>query len=172
VKLFPCCYALQRPIAALQELEMDPAEVESIECRTPRAALQPLNRHRPGTGLEGKFSLEYGLAAAILDHPVGFASFTDEAVCRPEARRLLDSVRVDEEGEGSGLLDGCFSVRLRLRGGRTLENEVTLPPGAPARPPSQAELVRKVDECCGVLAPEVVGVAWEKAPDMLRRLLF
>ena len=172
VKLHPCCYALQRPIAAVQELEADPKQVQAIECRTPKAALQPLNRHRPRTGLEGKFSLEYGLAAALLDRPVGFASFSDEAVCRPEAQRLAGLVRVDEEGEGSGLLDGAFSVRLRLAGGKTLETEIQLPAGAPGRPPSQAELARKVDDCCGEMAPEVVGVPWEKAPDVLRRLLF
>src|SRR5919201_4240150 len=65
VKVYPCCYALQRPIAALQEMDVDPAAVAAIECRTPKAALQPLNRHRPRTGLEGKFSLEYGVAAAL-----------------------------------------------------------------------------------------------------------
>jgi 2-methylcitrate dehydratase PrpD len=171
VKVYPCCYALQRPIAAVQELDVDPDQVESIECRTPRAALQPLNRHGARTGLEGKFSLEYGVAAALLDRPVGFASFTDEAVCRPGAQRLLAMVRVHEEGEGEGLLDGCFKVRVGLRGGRVVEAGITLPPGAPTRPPSQAELARKVDDCCGPLAPEVLGVAWDRAPDVLRRLL-
>jgi 2-methylcitrate dehydratase PrpD len=171
VKVYPCCYALQRPIAAVQELDVDAAEVLSIECRTPRAALQPLNRHRPRTGLEGKFSLEYGVAAALLDQPVGFASFTDEAVGRPDAQRLLQSVEVVEEGEGAGLLDGCFRVRVRLKSGKAVENEITLPPGAPARPPTQSDLARKVDDCCGPLAPEVLGIPWDKAPDALRRLL-
>ena len=50
--------------------------------------MAPLIHHRPETGLQGKFSLEYGLAAALLDRYPGSGSFTDAAVRRPEARRL------------------------------------------------------------------------------------
>jgi 2-methylcitrate dehydratase PrpD len=171
VKVYPCCYALQRPIAAAQTLHVEADEVESIECRTPRPALQPLNRHRPRTGLEGKFSLEYGLAAALLDRPPGFASFTDEAVCRPEAQRLVGLVSVDAESEGDALLNGGFEVTVRLSGGRELRAELDLPPGSPQRPPTEAELAAKVEDCCGPVAPEVKAVTWEAAPEVLRRLL-
>jgi 2-methylcitrate dehydratase PrpD len=34
----------------------------------------------PKTGLEGKFSIEYGAAAAIHDRKVGLAQYTDENV--------------------------------------------------------------------------------------------
>jgi 2-methylcitrate dehydratase PrpD len=171
VKVYPCCYALQRPIAAALTLDVPAGEVEAIRCRTPAAALQPLNRHRARTGLEGKFSLEYGLAAALLDRPVGFASFTDEAVCRPEAQRLLGLVGVDAEPEGSGLLDGSFEMVVRLRGGHDVSAQLDLPPGAPTRPPSEDDLATKVEDCCGKLAPEVQNVTWEGAPEVLRRLL-
>ena len=42
VKLFPCCYALQRPIAALRALDVDPEQVARVMVRTPQSALAPL----------------------------------------------------------------------------------------------------------------------------------
>src|SRR5271165_1405088 len=96
IKIYPCCYALQRPIAAVAGLAvsagLDAADVRRIELRTPAATVVPLIHHRPDTGLQGKFSLEYAAAAALLDGYPGFASFTDEAVQRVAARRLVDVV--------------------------------------------------------------------------------
>jgi 2-methylcitrate dehydratase PrpD len=107
IKLYPCCYALQRPIAALAELDVDPGTVRRIVLRTPEATVVPLIHHRPETGLEGKFSLEYAAAAALLDHYPVFASFTDEAVRRDAARRLAGLVETKLEPGGDGLLDGA-----------------------------------------------------------------
>ena len=90
VKLYPCCYALQRPISAISGLagqQLDPAQVSRIVLSTPEATVVPLIHHRPQSGLEGKFSLEYGAAAALLDGYPGFGSFTDLAVRRPAAGR-------------------------------------------------------------------------------------
>src|SRR5579863_5025111 len=86
IKIYPCCYALQRPISALAELaggRLDLPAVHRIVVCTPEATVAPLIHHRPDTGLQGKFSLEYACAAALLDPHPGFASFTDEAVRRP-----------------------------------------------------------------------------------------
>ncbi len=170
IKLYPCCYALQRPVAALAGLGLDPASVEEIMVRTPAAALQPLNRHSPRTGLEGKFSLEYGVAAALLDDPVGFASFTDASVSRPEARRLAGRITVQASAGGSGLLDGSFTAEVRTGAGTRLA-ELALPPGAPGRPPSEAELAAKVADCCGPLTQQVLGLTWYEAGNFLRRTL-
>jgi 2-methylcitrate dehydratase PrpD len=55
IKLYPCCYALQRPISAISELagpELDPAEIRRIALRTPEATVVPLIHHRPKDGLQ------------------------------------------------------------------------------------------------------------------------
>ncbi len=78
------------------------ADVRRIELRTPAGTVVPLIHHRPDTGLEGKFSLEYAAAAALLDGYPGFASFTDEAVRRAAARRLVEPSR-DRAGAGRRL---------------------------------------------------------------------
>ncbi len=171
IKVYPCCYALQRPIAALASLAVDPQMVARIRCLTPAAALQPLIHHRPRTGLEGKFSLEYGLAAALLDRPVGFASFTDSAVQRPEAIELAERVKVEAQPGATGLLDGAFEVEVTLSDGSRHGTRLAAPPGAPGRPPSVREIRSKIEDCCGSLSEEVLRLDWQLAPEFLRRVL-
>ena len=136
IKLYPCCYALQRPIAALAELAcgLDPAAVRRIVLRTPEATVVPLIHHRPESGLQGNFSLEYAAAAALLDEYPGFASFTDNAVRRDAARRLVSVVETELEPGGDGLLDG----ELRGRGPPRRRDGPAGPPAVPAGFPGPA----------------------------------
>ena len=168
VKVHPCCYALQRPIAAAREFGVPAADVVRIRIRTPAGTVQPLVHSRPTTGLEGKFSLEYSIATALLDSFPSFASFEDAAVRRVEASRLIDAVEVELTEGGEGLLDGECELTLDLRDGRTVSTSVSVPPGAPSRPPTQQELTAKVRECAGELTDELLGCGWGGAANLLR----
>jgi 2-methylcitrate dehydratase PrpD len=169
VKLFPCCYALQRPIAALRAVEVDPEQVARVVVRTPQSALAPLIHDTPTTGLEGKFSLQYAVAATLLDGRPGIESFTDDAVARPAAQALLARVEADAAPGGDWLLAGDVAIELTLADGSTLHAQLDLPPGAPDRPPSSAELAEKVGDCAGDLADEVLAVDWLDAGALLRQ---
>lgn len=169
VKLYPCCYALQRPIAAVLRLRQVTAEdVGGILVRTPESSLAPLIHHAPRTGLQGKFSLEYGIAAALLDGHPDLGSFTDEAVARPQARRLMELVSVEATARGEGLLAGEVEVELTLGEGETLQSRLAAPPGAPGRPASETELEVKLSACVPDLVEELRGLDWESAPAFLR----
>jgi 2-methylcitrate dehydratase PrpD len=169
IKVFPCCYALQRPISALAELatQLDVAQVSRIVLRTPKGTVTPLIHHRPDTGLQAKFSLEYAVATALLDSYQGFASFTDQAVRRPEARRLMDLVDVRLGDGGDWLLAGEFEAEVHV-GGDVLRIRSQFPPGSPQRPSTREELLRKVEDCLDgtTLAPETIG--WSTAGQILR----
>jgi 2-methylcitrate dehydratase PrpD len=165
IKLFPCCYALQRPIAAMRALDVDPERVARVVVRTPESALAPLIHAEPTTGLQGKFSLQYGIAAALLDGRPGIASFTDEAVARPQAQALLRRVTAAPTPGGDWLLDGEAVIEVTLDDGTTLHTALDVPPGAPQRPPSAEELAAKVADCAGEIAP-----TWDSAADYLGAL--
>ncbi|MBV8221232.1 MAG: MmgE/PrpD family protein [Solirubrobacterales bacterium] len=164
IKPYPCCYALQRPIAAVQALDAPPApdRVRQITVRTPAASLAPLIHHSPHTGLEGKFSLEYGIAAALLDGAPGLDSFSDEAVRRSEAVRLVESVEVTATDGGDHLLTGELEIEID-----DVRTTLALPPGAPGREMNGEELRTKL-ELCG--AGEIADLSWESAPAILRSL--
>jgi 2-methylcitrate dehydratase PrpD len=170
-KIYPCCYALQRPIAAIQELTgpaFDPAAVRRVVLRTPAGTVAPLLQHRPETGLQGKFSLAYAAAATILDGHPGLASFTDAAVRRPAARRLVDQVTIELTPGGEGLLDGELQAELELADGTARQTTLRYPPGSPANPPSPALLHRKLLDCTSDLNLDPATWTWATAADLLR----
>jgi 2-methylcitrate dehydratase PrpD len=145
--------------------------VVAIELRAPAAAVAPLIHHRPWTDMEGKFSLEYATAAALVGPASGPIPFTDEWVQRDDVQRLLPLVSFAADGEGSGLLDGTHHVRITLADGTVLDAEGTTPPGAPDLPPTEAEMAAKVLECCGALAPRVEAADWRDAAELLREAI-
>jgi 2-methylcitrate dehydratase PrpD len=173
IKIYPACYALQRPTAAVTELAaagIDPAAVRRVVVRTPTGTVTPLIHSRPGTGLEGKFSLEYAVAAGLLDGHPGFASFSDEAVLRPEAQRLVDLVDVELTDGGDGLLAGEVEVEVHTDA-RTSTTRLGLPPGSPERPPTSEELARKIEDCLQGLEVEASDITWASGAELLRRHL-
>jgi len=177
IKLYPCCYALQRPInvlaelSALSGLSADPAAVRRIVLRTPEATVLPLIHHRPEDGLQGKFSLEYAAAAALLDTYAGFGSFTDEAVRREEARRLTGLVETKLDPGGDWLLDGELEAEVHTADGTVLRVRQQYPPGSPARPPTADQLAAKLADCVAGLDTDPASWTWDNAADILRRYL-
>jgi 2-methylcitrate dehydratase PrpD len=170
IKVFPCCYALQRPISALSALRadgVDPAEVRRIVVRTPKGTVTPLSHHRPVTGLQAKFSMEYAAATALLDDHSGFWSFTDAAVLRPEAQRLVDLVEIELGDGGDWLLAGAFDAEVHV-GDEVLRASQQFPPGSPQRPPMHEELLRKVKECLAGTGLEPDAIEWSTAGQLLR----
>lgn len=170
IKMFPCCYALQRPISALREQLPEGVageDVQEVVVRTPAGTVQPLIHHRPRTGLQGKFSMEYAVAAALLDPHPGFASFTDQAVTRSEAQRLVRLMSVDETPGGDWLLAGRVDIALTLRGGTRHEVALELPPGSPGRPPSEQDMSTKVADCGDDVPALLSEVDWKRAALLL-----
>jgi 2-methylcitrate dehydratase PrpD len=165
IKLFPCCYALQRPISAMRALApLPPDRIESITVTTPESSVTPLIHSFPTTGLEGKFSLEYAIAAAILDGDPGLTSFTDAAVNRAEAQRLVNRVRVMTTAGGAGLLEGEVTIEIALHGGETRATSLGLPPGAPENPPTDEQLKAKI-------GADLIELSWDDAAMTLDRSL-
>ena len=139
--------------------------------RTPEATVVPLIHHRPTSGLEGKFSLEYAAAAALLDAYPGFGSFTDAAVRREAAQRLVSLVETKLDPGGSWLLDGELEAEIHTGDGTILRASQQFPPGSPARPPSAAQLQAKLADCVRGLDTDPASWTWENAAGVLRRWL-
>ncbi|MDA3630085.1 MmgE/PrpD family protein [Saccharopolyspora sp. WRP15-2] len=169
IKVYPCCYAMQRPIAALRDVrDQVRGEVRAVRVRTPLATVKPLIHDRPTTGLEGKFSLPYAVATALLDDYPGFAAFTDEAVNRNAAQGLLREVELEHTPGADGLLTGEVDIDVE-HDGPTLNVRLEHPPGAPSRPPTSAELGEKL-KACGPDVPALLADAdWTTVRDLLRK---
>jgi 2-methylcitrate dehydratase PrpD len=167
LKKFPTCYATHRAIDGVAEIEREVGpllgQLEKLTCRVVPGALLPLRFSRPRTGLEGKFSMPYGLAVALLDRHLTIASFDDAAVMRPEIWSLYEKIVVVED-EACGAEDpdydkksagtrGFVVIEALLADGRTISRRIDTAPGHPKRPLSWADLNVKFLDCarsCGV----------------------
>jgi 2-methylcitrate dehydratase PrpD len=173
IKLYPCCYALQRPIgaaAALRAQGIDVSSIQRIVVRTPRVSVKPLIHSRPRTGLEAKFSLEYAVVAALLEEHIRFDTFSDEQVGRPEATRLVELVEVDLTEGGDQLLHGEVEVEVHTAGG-VRRGALAYPPGSPQNPPTGEDLRLKIEDCLTGIPVQVGDITWASAAGLLRTYL-
>ncbi len=169
VKKYPCCFQTHRAADGVLDLvaehRLRPEDVEGITVTVPTGGRQALIYDRPETGLQGKFSMPYVIAAAILDRRLGFDSFTDAAVARPDAQALLKRVSVVEDTAGpdawNPTAQGSVAVEVQTRGGQRLARRVDHPRGSPQAPLRHEELVTKFRDCAHrVLAADSVQRAW------------
>lgn len=151
VKQYPCCFGTHRALDAALGLTEGRAlsadQIEHVEVLIPRGAGLPLIHPRPATGLEGKFSMQYCVAAALLDGRVGLDSFEDGAVRREPAQALLRRVEMVADTSESAPAEGFADVTITLRDGTSLRRRVDEPRGSALLPLSQDELVAKYRDC-------------------------
>lgn len=172
IKKYPCCFNTHRALDAVLTLRQGSAfggdDVESIHVTVPRGAVAALIHPRPRTGLEGKFSMEYCLAAAVLDGRMALDTFRDEAVLRPAAQALLRRIELEQTEERAPSEDaGYADVEVRLRDGRRLRHRVDDPRGGPSAPLSLPELEVKYRDC----AERVIGAeATERSLTVIEQL--
>ena len=141
--------------AALQARPGSPPDaIDRIVVDVPYTAPLVLIHHRPTTPLAAKFSLEYCVAAALLDGEVGLGQFTEAAVTRPEVQSLLRRVvyRVpDDWQKGAGpWRPGHANVEVGLQDGTVRVGRTTVPKGDAANPMPDAELEAKFLACAAL----------------------
>jgi 2-methylcitrate dehydratase PrpD len=154
VKKYPCCYNTHRTAdAALTlsaKLQGDVEDIGVIRLTIEPGGLQPLIRHRPVTGLEGKFSAEYVIAAGLIDGHLSLDTFTDPAVQRPGAQTLLRKVELAEAEVppfGSQSWEQAYAALEVEHHGEPLRERVDVPRGDARQPLTPAELEAKFRDC-------------------------
>ena len=156
IKQYPMCYASHRALDGLlalrQERKFTLADVRRVSIRASRGALVPLTRHRPKTGLEGKFSIEYAVAAALADGYVRLTSFTDAAVNREPIQHFFECVEASE-GD-SPLVPRTADITVTLHDGTIEHRRVETLHGSAQDPLSDEELRAKLADC----------LAWSDSP--------
>ena len=163
VKPYPACRQTHRAIDAMLELvhtyHLHPDEVSEIVCEVSARMQDFLIYHRPQSGLEGKFSMEYCLAAALLHGQMGLAQFSDGSVQDPRVQALLQRVRLEHPDQHEIDWEAHIPdvITVTLHDGRRLQQRVDIPKGDPALPLSWAELEAKFRDCAAaVLTPEQI----------------
>jgi 2-methylcitrate dehydratase PrpD len=160
VKRFPCCASTHQALDATLDLidthRIDPAAVAGVECGVHYLAPHQLIYDRAETGLQGKFSMPYCVAVALLDRAVGFAQFADERVRRPDVQALMPKIRmvIHPEQTTRDCLPRRFSeVTMTMTDGRRLTRRVQQAKGQPQNPLTDDELRGKFRDCAARTLP-------------------
>jgi len=156
IKRFPICYATHRCIDAALDLveryDLAPDRVERIHVSTGRMQMLMLRNHRPQTGLEAKFSMQFALASALVARKVGLAELSDEFVLRPDVQAIFPRVSIettDATMDGSAFAP-ADAVEISTADGKTFASgPVAYAKGSHKRPLSQDELFAKFSDCLG-----------------------
>ncbi|MEI8401036.1 MAG: MmgE/PrpD family protein [Alcaligenaceae bacterium] len=157
-KLFPSQFATHFVITAALELRANnPAvdwgeQVERIELQTP--IMHYIDRPKPETGLDGKFSWQYTTAVALLDGLVEPKSFTQERRFSADVVSLLEKINLKRDTTISGRLDQMHvELKVVLRDGRELTQRCDAPLGSWTRPVGSEKIRDKarglITEVCG-----------------------
>jgi aconitate decarboxylase len=157
-KLFPSQFATHFVITAALELRAShPAvqwseQVDRIELRTP--VMHYIDRSKPETGLDGKFSWQYTTAVALLDGQVEPKSFTQDRRFSADVVSLLEKINLKSDETISGRLDQMHvELTVVLRDGRELSQRCDAPLGSWTRPVGPEKIREKarglITEVCG-----------------------
>ncbi len=149
-KRHACCGHTHTAIDAALELrdQADLEHVERIEIDTYRVALDITDRADPHTPYEAKFSIQYAVAAGLLDGRAGLEEFTEEHIGDRAMQQLLARTTAREDAVFTEGYPGAWASRVRLTSasGDTREATVSHPKGMPANPMNDDEIEQKFHE--------------------------
>jgi len=162
LKRYPSCARTHPAIDAMLEMveynDIQPEDVEAISCAGSYTTPQMLIHSRPRTALQGKFSMEFCMALALLERKVELPFFKDQKVQDPKIQEMIKrvtfSVRPDLNTiKNSG--NPSTTVKVLLKDGREFAKTVDEAKGTPGNPLSSDEVRDKYRQCVkGIQTPK------------------
>lgn len=125
------------------------ADVQQVEVGTNHNMLNTLIHHRPTTGLQAKFSMEFCMAILLVDGKADQTRFTDAVVNRTDVQDMISRVRfyTDPEAEKAGYDKMTTILKITLKDGRVISGRADFGKGSPTNPMSYDEVAEKFLGC-------------------------
>ncbi len=167
VKIHPCCAMTHPGIDAMLDLvtseDVNVEDVAALGARASTMTLKVLRYREATTGLEGKFSMPFCIASALVDRKVGIHQFREESVQRPEIVALQKRVafELDEKMSREDPETEAAEVWVELKDGRHLTRHFARARGHVENPLTELELREKFLECASGLPAGKAKAAWD-----------
>lgn len=150
VKKYACAHPQHGCMGAASQLveehDIDPDAIEGVHLLVSGIADEACRYDDPQTGLEGKFSLPYTVASAIVLDRVTLETFEDEGVANPDVQAIREKVTYERDPDMPYRSFGG-TVRITTEDGSTYEKTLEYPPGAHENPLTLEELREKFTMC-------------------------
>jgi 2-methylcitrate dehydratase PrpD len=160
LKPYPSCGATHSFLDAVlhlaDEFNIKAEDVDSVECGIHPLYTKMLIHSRPRTGLEGKFSLEFCIALALMERSAKVSHFVDSKVQDPMIQELIKRIKksVIEEAAGKETDYPNMTLVIRMKNGRSYTSKVQPSRGSPLNPLSNEEIVNKFLDCASMNYPK------------------
>ena len=156
IKRFPCG-TIQQPVMdatlrLIAQQAIKAQDVDRAEVGGNQSNVNTLFRHRPTTGLEAKFSMEFAVAILLVDGKAGLGQFTDASVRRAEVQDMIGRVnfyadpefdRLGGEGAFQAVLEEPAILRIHMKDGRVFSTRTEPAKGSPRNPMTYDEVADK-----------------------------
>ena len=154
-----CCghtFAAIDAAIALRSQGATPENIESIEVRTYRTAINVTGNFKPSTAFECKFSLPYVVCHALGHGSVRLSAFDAQAQASEQTRALMTKLNLLEDAELTATFPKQRAARLKitLKDGRVLEHYAPYRKGDPEAPLSDEDLNDKFMELAAPVISE------------------
>jgi 2-methylcitrate dehydratase PrpD len=162
VKKYPMCYGVHRALDGMLDLvrenKLTPDRVREIAVTTGKTQAAMLRNHRPQTGLEAKFSMEFAMASALTAGRAGLSELTDVFVRRPDVQAAMSKVSIattDTVAKDDPIFAAFDRIEVKLADGKALASpELRHARGHWSLPLSRDELWAKFRDCAGTTLQE------------------
>ena len=141
--------AMTALLRLIQKYNIAPSEVDKLDVGTNHYMPNALIHHKPLTGLQAKFSMEFCMSVLLLERKAVLNQFTDEYVRRPEVQDMIRRVNfyVDPIAEKAGFDKMTSLVTVHLKDGTTFKDQADFAKGSPADPMTFEEAAAKFRGC-------------------------
>jgi 2-methylcitrate dehydratase PrpD len=146
------------------------ADVERVDVGTSRNMPNALIHHRPTTGLQAKFSMEFCMAILLVDGQADQTKYTDAVVNRADIKGMVERIHfaADPEAEKEGYDKMTTILKITLKDGRVISGRADFGKGSPADPMSYDDVAEKFRGCAAFA--EWPSSKANQVVDMVRKL--
>ncbi|MFC1961721.1 MmgE/PrpD family protein [Chloroflexota bacterium] len=161
LKRYPCCGsnhgALNALYAIMDKHDIKPEKVAAVDVVVPFEPPRSLIYDNPQTGLQGKFSIQYSISAALVDRKLALKTFTTEQVQRLELRKLLPKVKMFRDPGAAGkpsFQDEKYVVTVRMDSGEEYSASAETPFTAELDTMTRKDVIDKFRDCTSLVLAE------------------
>ena len=141
--------AMGEMLSLIHKNDIKAADVEKVDIGANHAMTTSLLHHRPTTGLQGKFSMEYCMAILLLDRKAGLVEFQDKVVQRPDVQEMVKRINfyIDPVAENAGLDKMTSIMKITMKDGKVYTGRAEFAKGSPSNPMTYDEVADKFRGC-------------------------
>ena len=141
--------AMTELLRLIEANDIRPEQVEKVDIGANHGMTTTLLHHRPTTGLEGKFSMEFCLAILLLQRNASLGDFSEATMQRSDVKAMIERINfyVDPAAESAGFDKMTSILKIHLKNGKVIAGEAAFGKGSPSNPMSFEEAAVKFRGC-------------------------